>query len=355
MKKKVYPEHSRRVFVGLSGGVDSAVSAALLKQQGYEVMGVFIKAWEPKDIKCTWRDDRRSAMRVAAQLDIPLVTWDLAKPYKEKVIDYCLAEYQAGRTPNPDVMCNKEIKFGLFYDQARKLGADYVATGHYAQAKDGQLFAGRDKTKDQSYFLWTLTPDILQRTLFPVGGLEKREVRKLAKKFKLPNADKPDSQGVCFIGQIDFKHFLKKYLKAKPGKVLNEKGEVIGTHHGAIFHTLGERHGFTITAKTPNDKPYYVIGKDVKKNVLTVSQNPAKTGAAIAEIKLGSINLFDEKKVKDNLKIFARIRHLGELLPAQFVLPNTIKLAKPRTDLAPGQSVVIYGPVGQVLAGGVIS
>jgi tRNA-specific 2-thiouridylase len=354
----------KKVFIGLSGGVDSAVSAALLKQQGYEVVGVFIKAWEPArtnndsggpdDIKCTWRDDRREAMRVAAHLDISLVTWDLAKQYKEKVIDYVLREYQAGRTPNPDVMCNKEIKFGLFYNQARQLGADFVATGHYAQVKNGQLFAGQDKTKDQSYFLWTLTPEILQHTLFPVGRLEKSEVRKLAKKFKLPNATRPDSQGVCFIGQIDFKQFLKKYLKSETGKVVNEKGDIIGTHEGAIFHTLGERHGLTITVKTPTDKPYYVIAKEIKKNILVVSQNPAKTEATTNELKLEQLNILDQEKLGDKQKIFARIRHLGELLPAQFVSPNTIKLAKPRTDLAPGQSVVIYSGDNQVLAGGII-
>jgi len=354
MKKKVYPEHSRRIFIGLSGGVDSAVSAALLKQQGYQVVGVFIKAWEPEDIKCTWRDDRREAMRVAAHLDIPLVTWDLAKQYKEKVIDYCLAEYQAGRTPNPDVMCNKEIKFGLFYNQARQLGANFVATGHYAQVKDERLFAGKDKTKDQSYFLWTLTSEILQHTLFPVGELEKSEVRKLARKFKLPNAGRPDSQGVCFIGQIDFKQFLKKYLKSRLGKVLNEKGDIIGTHEGAIFHTLGERHGLTITVKTPTDKPYYVIAKEIKKNVLVASQNPAESKIVKTEIKLESLNILAQAKLGDKRKIFARIRHLGELLPAQFILPNTIKLAKPRTDLAPGQSVVIYSGDNQVLAGGII-
>jgi len=345
----------KKVFIGLSGGVDSAVSAALLKQQGYQVVGVFIKAWTPDDIKCTWRDDRREAMRVAAHLDIPLVTWDLAKQYKEKVIDYVLREYQAGRTPNPDVMCNKEIKFGLMYQKARGLGADFVATGHYAQVKNGQLFAGKDTTKDQSYFLWTLTPEILQHTLFPVGGLKKSEVRKLAKKFKLPNAARPDSQGVCFIGQIDFKQFLKKYLKSRPGKVVNEKGDIIGTHEGAIFHTLGERHGLTITAKTPADKPYYVIAKEIKKNVLVASQSPAKSKVVKTEIKLEQLNILAQARLEDNRKIFARIRHLGELLPAQFILPNTIKLATPRTDLAPGQSVVIYSRDNQVLAGSVIS
>lgn len=344
-----------KVFIGMSGGVDSSVSAALLKQQGYEVVGVFIKAWSPSDLKCTWRDDRREAMRVAAHLDIPLVTWDLSKQYKDKVIDYVLREYQAGRTPNPDVMCNKEIKFGLFYNQARQLGADFVATGHYAQVKNGKLLAGADQSKDQSYFLWTLTPEILSHTLFPIGHLKKSRVRQLAKKLKLPNAERPDSQGVCFIGLIDFKQFLKKYLKSKPGQVLSETGEIIGTHEGAIFHTLGERHGFTVTAKTPNDKAYYIVAKDIKQNTLIVSQNPAKTEANRKEFELEQINVLDQAGLDSVKKIFVRIRHLGELLPAEFVKQNTIRLTKARTDLAPGQSAVIYSEDNQVLAGGVIS
>ncbi len=292
--------------MGLSGGVDSAVSAALLQKAGYDVTGVFIKVWQPDWLECNWKEERREAMRVAAHLGIPFITLDLEKEYKEGVIDYMLAEYKAGRTPNPDVMCNREVKFGAFWRWTKSQGADYIATGHYARIKyrnidDAdlylreafsprklgekgslrhasasvnviyQLFAGRDKNKDQSYFLWTLNQDNLAHTLFPVGHLEKTEVRKLAHKFKLPNADKKDSQGLCFIGKVDVKDFLAHYLKAEPGNVLNEEGEIIGKHQGALFFTIGERHGFTITKKTPDDDRYYVIDKDMEQNTITVS------------------------------------------------------------------------------------
>jgi len=271
MKKKV-------VFVGMSGGVDSSVSAALLKKQGYEVVGVFIRTWHPEFIKCNEEEERRDAMRVAAHLDIPFLTFDLEKEYKKEVADYMIREYKAGRTPNPDVICNKEIKFGAFFKRAISMGADYVATGHYAQKKltadSFQLIAGLDSSKDQAYFLWTLKQEQLSKILFPVGHLNKTEVRKLAKKFKLPVAEKKDSQGICFLGAVDLKEFLKHYIKEKKGKVVDENGDEIGYHNGVVFYTLGERHGFTITQKSPNDKPYYVVGKDTKRNTITVSQFP---------------------------------------------------------------------------------
>jgi len=297
MKKKV-------VFVGMSGGVDSAVSAALLKQQGYEVVGVFIRTWHPDFIECNEDEERLDAMRVAAHLDISFLTFDLAEVYKKEVADYMIREYKVGRTPNPDVMCNKEVKFGAFLKKALAMGADYVATGHYARTNDNPfyfelpegpnpviggraqgrkigrgevskelLLKGIDPSKDQSYFLWTLKQEQLKRILFPIGHLKKTEVRKLAEKFKLPVAEKKDSQGICFLGAVDLKDFLKHYIKEKKGKVLNEKGEEIGYHDGVVFHTLGERHGFTITKKSPNDGAYYVVGKNIKKNILYVSQN----------------------------------------------------------------------------------
>ena len=240
---------NRKVYIGMSGGVDSSVSAALLKKAGYDVTGVFIKVWQPDWINCTWKEDRMDAMRVAALLDIPFITLDLEKEYKEEVVDYMISEYRAGRTPNPDVMCNRYVKFGGFYDWAMKQGADYVATGHYAQVIDGKLIAGNDKNKDQTYFLWTLNKEQLSKTIFPVGNIEKPEVRKLAKKFNLPNAEKKDSQGLCFIGKIDIKEFLSHYIDSKRGNVLNIEGEVIGEHDGSFFFTIGERHGFNILKK----------------------------------------------------------------------------------------------------------
>ena len=302
MKKKT-------VFVGMSGGVDSSVSATLLKKQGFDVVGVFIKTWHPDFIKCNEEEERRDAMRVAAHLDIPFLTFDLEKEYKKEVADYMIQEYKIGRTPNPDVMCNKEVKFGAFFKKAISMGADYVATGHYAQnfsrdAKNAKKLLSRfshsslnmvneflaaheaestslhflakavDTLKDQVYFLWTLKQEQLSKILFPVGHLNKTEVRKLAKKFKLPVAEKKDSQGICFLGAVDLKEFLKHYIKEKKGKVVDENGDEIGYHNGVVFYTLGERHGFTITQKSPNDKPYYVVGKDTKRNTITVSQFP---------------------------------------------------------------------------------
>jgi tRNA-specific 2-thiouridylase len=289
------------VFVGISGGVDSAVSAALLKKQGYEVVGVFIRTWHPDFLVCNEEAERLDAMRVAAHLDIPFLTFDLEKVYKKEVADYMIREYKAGRTPNPDVMCNKEVKFGAFLKKAISMGADFVATGHYAEIHDSSfyfelpegpapvlrgraqgrkigrggvnLYKNIDFSKDQSYFLWTLKQEQLKKILFPIGYLKKTEVRRLAKKFKLPVAEKKDSQGICFLGAVDLKEFLKHYIKEKRGRVCNEFGEEIGFHDGVFFHTLGERHGFTITKKSPNDKPYYIVGKDIKKNILYVSQN----------------------------------------------------------------------------------
>ncbi len=214
----------KKVFVGLSGGVDSSVSAALLQSQGYDVFGVFIKVWQPDFYECTWKEDRLDAMRVCAKLNIPFYTLDLEKEYKKEVVDYMIEEYKNGRTPNPDVMCNKYIKFGGFFDWAMSQGADFVATGHYARLnKEHELVAGRDSNKDQSYFLWTLTKEQLSKTLFPVGDIEKTEVRKLAKKFGLPTAEKKDSQGLCFIGKVDMAEFLHHFIETKPGPVLNDK------------------------------------------------------------------------------------------------------------------------------------
>ncbi|MFC1802234.1 tRNA 2-thiouridine(34) synthase MnmA, partial [Patescibacteria group bacterium] len=246
---------SKKVFVGMSGGVDSSVSAVLLKKQGYNVVGCFIKTWHPDFLPCTWKEDRLDAMRVCAFLEIPFIDIDLEKEYKEEVFQYMVSEYREGRTPNPDVMCNKKIKFGGFFKKAMSLGADFVATGHYARnvLRGGKqnLMKGVDNNKDQTYFLWTLTQEKLEKIIFPIGHLEKKEVRKLAKKFNLPTAEKKESQGLCFVGKIEMKDFLKRFLEEKKGDVLNEKGEVVGWHEGAQYYTIGQRHGFIITKKTP--------------------------------------------------------------------------------------------------------
>ena len=394
--------------MGLSGGVDSAVSAALLKKQGFEVVGVFIKTWHPEFLECNEEEERRDAMRVAAFLDIPFLTFDFEKVYKREVADYMIREYRAGRTPNPDVMCNKEVKFGAFLKKALAIGANFVATGHYAMVKENifqeatgggvpfraktrngvkelreKIFSfnrGKDTTKDQSYFLWTLRQEQLNKILFPIGHLKKTEVRRLAKKFNLPVAEKKDSQGICFLGAVDLKEFLKHYIKEKKGKVVlapqqagNEQGKEIGFHSGAVFHTLGERHGFTITKKSPTDGPYYVVGKDVKKNILIVSQNPARVvlaeytypaspyvgGGEGGGLTLKNTNWINE--IPDPSKRYiAQIRYHGKFLPckveiagktkAKVIFTQTASGLPAKTLVAAGQSCVVYD--GDICLGG---
>ncbi|HEY4508180.1 MAG TPA: tRNA 2-thiouridine(34) synthase MnmA, partial [Candidatus Paceibacterota bacterium] len=260
----------KKVFVGLSGGVDSSVSAALLKKDGYAVTGVFIRVWNPASEQsptlnrekgrtlfglCEAAEDRLDAMRVCAKLNIPFVELNLEKEYKKEVVDYMIREYKAGKTPNPDVFCNRFIKFGGFYEFARKSGADFIATGHYARIvkryeryehqilgnENLMLVASADRNKDQSYFLWQIKKEQLPNILFPVGGMRKPEVRRLAKRFGLITADKKDSQGLCFVGKVDMKEFLSHYIKPRKGKVLDENGRVVGEHSGAFFYTIGER------------------------------------------------------------------------------------------------------------------
>jgi tRNA-specific 2-thiouridylase len=400
--------NKKKVFVGMSGGVDSSVSAALLKKAGYDVTGVFIKVWQPDEevsgLRCTWREDRLDAMRVAAVLGIKFATLDLEKEYKKNVVDYMIAEYRAGRTPNPDIMCNKYVKFGSFFTWAIAQGADYVATGHYAQVEkhlknqiveeeEGKVYgislkkldatsrirqkskksdtsvydivAGDDANKDQSYFLWTLTQEQLSRTLFPVGNIAKPEVRKLAKKFGLPTAEKKDSQGLCFIGKIDVKEFLSYYIEPKKGNVLDTTGKTIGSHAGAFFFTLGERHGFIIDGKnkTPHDEPFFVIGKNIADNTITVSDKLDGGNSAFEkkEIRLSEVNWTRGFRSKVGaISLTARPRYRAPLVPISIsefdptAQTCIVTFKKPQSTLSPGQSLVIYdGPV--CLGGGIIS
>lgn len=405
-KSKILNHRSKpKVFVGLSGGVDSSVSAALLKKEGFDVTGVFIKAWTPEGYPCTWKEDRRSAMRAAAILDIPFITLDLEKEYKKEIVDYMIREYREGNTPNPDVLCNKEIKFGHFLDFALKSGADFVATGHYAQklkakslelrakkinlkASSSQLQApsyalseAEDKNKDQSYFLWTLRPDQLRHILFPIGHLQKSEVRKLAEKFGLPQATRKDSQGLCFLGQVDMKEFLSRYIKPKKGDVLNGNGEIIGEHPGAFFFTIGERHGFTITKKSPEDSPLYVVSKDIKNNTITVAPNqkakpeknvmkkvwPSLPKASeetrglfeeyFYQVLLSSVNWIEGKTPETDKEYFARIRYRQEKIKCKIKIEKGIVyvLFKQKPwGLSSGQSLVLY-EADKMLGGGVIA
>lgn len=408
----------------MSGGVDSSVSAALLKQGGFDVTGVYMKQWSPKVLgrECIWKQERQDALRVARQLGIKFLTWDFSKEYEKEVGKYMIDSYKKGITPNPDVMCNKVIKFGLFFDKAMKQGADFVATGHYAQtpcslgsdlpltlarqrglAHSRQFFASpvgssafaeseaassgsanhaklpcearsrftaslappsksllprllkaRDKNKDQTYFLWTLKQKHLAKTLFHVGGLTKPEVRKLAKKFRLHVAEKKDSQGVCFIGPLDMKNFLKSYIKPKKGKILSLDGKFIGHHDGAYYYTVGQRHGLWLkgsasTKGSGETKPYFVVKKDVKKNIIYVGKEK-DLYAKSAKIK--NINWILKPK-KFPASVQARMRYRAPLAKAKIYKNGKLIFLKPHKAIAPGQSAVFYKGQ-QVIGGGII-
>jgi tRNA-specific 2-thiouridylase len=343
---------SKRIFVGLSGGVDSAVTAALLQKSGAEVTGVFIKGWYPPGMPCTWAEDRRDAMRVAAHLGIPFHTLDAADEYKKGVIDYLLSEYKAGRTPNPDIMCNREVKFGAYYEFAKKNGADFIATGHYAQAvhtekHSVQMQRGIDESKDQSYFLWAIPQEALDMTIFPLGGFEKTHVRTLAKKFALPVAEKKDSQGICFLGSISVEEFLRHEFGTAPGIARSDLGEEIGVHDGALLHTLGER----IALANAAPGPWYVIGKDIEANELIVSSEISQT-RPVHEIDLTQTNWFSmsEKAVE------AQYRYHGPRISGTLTMHgNRFSLDTPLTEpVAQGQSLVLYDG-SKCLGGGIIA
>ncbi len=354
-----------KVFVGLSGGVDSAVSAALLKEQCYDVTGVFIKAWQPDWLPCTWREERRDAMKVAIALDIPFLFFDFEKEYKAGVVDKMLAEYKANRTPNPDVLCNREIKFGIFWQKAKEFGADFIATGHYAQVMPRmpldstvkghpwQLLEGKDKEKDQSYFLWMLGREDLAHVLFPVGELLKSEVRALAQKFNLPVAEKKDSQGICFMGDVSMEEFLSHYVTTKPGKVFNTEGEVIGKHKGLVYYTIGERHGFEVIKKSPESGPFYIVAKDMETNSLVVSDDEVEIlEFSPTKILLKNANWINEPESEE---LTARIRYRGEKLSLKLSLSGkklAVEFNEPVRGLSLGQSMVFYQ--GETCLGGAV-
>lgn len=340
-----------KVFVAVSGGVDSSVSAALLKEDGYDVTGVFIKVWQPDFLECTWKEEQLDAMRVCATLDIPFLTFDFEEEYKEGVVDYMISEYKEGRVPNPDVMCNKYVKFGAFLDKAMSMGADYIATGHYAQNINNKLVKGIDQNKDQTYFLWTLTKEQIGKTFFPVGMYEKDEVRKIAEKFKLPTAKKKDSQGLCFIGKLDMRDFLKHFIEEKKGDVLDGNNKVIGVHDGATFYTVGQRHGFTVRIKSPNEGPHYIVAKNMQENTITVSTRLDEIGL-VRELKLQDINwVSDVPKIGDELE--ARIRYRQTLFKCKFTSDDEVLLDDMQNFIASGQSMVFYKG-DMCLGGGII-
>lgn len=347
------PALGKKVALGMSGGVDSSVTAHLLTEQGYEVTGVYLECWRAPG--CRSEEDRQDALKVALALDIPFQVLDFKQAYKDKVVEYFFTEYAAGRTPNPDVMCNKEIKFGLFYDWAMEQGFDYVATGHYARSTaDGELLTPADTWKDQTYFLYRLTEQQLKHILFPLGELTKQQVRAEARQRGLHVADKKDSVGICFIGDIDVRGFLKERLGEKPGDVVDKQGNVIGSHKGIWFSTIGQRHGFTIhptssvmgtdgsMIERTNLPPFYVIGKNAAKNQLIVGfgNDAYQDSFAITDTHVINQGATLPKKV------LVRIRHTGELNHAiiQELNNNTyrVTLEKPVKGIAEGQSAVLY-------------
>ncbi len=336
----------KTVFVGMSGGVDSSVTAGILKDQGYNVVGVHLRCW---NVDGCAEQDAEDARRAAETLGIPFYVFDFEKEYRQKVVDYMVEGYRSGITPNPDVMCNHEIKFGMFFKRAMEMGADYVATGHYVKLKGGKLFAAKDDTKDQSYFLWMLTPRQLKHCLFPLGDLiKKTEVRRLAKKYKLPNAEKKDSQGVCFLGQISLPEFLDEFIPAKKGKVLAMSGKVLGEHTGSHHFTIGQRKGLGIGG---SPVPLYVAKKDSKKNTVTLAPENDKALYS-RKVQLSDVNFISGKRASG--KVFIRVRYRQPVFPATLRGKELI-FKKAQKFVAPGQSAVIYSKSGQMLAGGIIA
>jgi len=354
------------VAVGLSGGVDSSVAAFLLQQQGYQVIGYYMRNWSMDlgKFKCPWKEDRDYALRVANHLNIPFYTLNFEKEYKQKVVDYLFEGYKKGITPNPDIMCNKEIKFKIFLEKALKLGADKIATGHYSRIKNlsdealtksedkkYHLLKGKDNNKDQSYFLYTLNQRQLSKTLFPIGKYTKPQIRKIAKQAKLPTADKPDSQGICFIGEVNITELLKTVIKSKRGDIVTTKGEKIGEHEGVWYYTIGQRKGI----KVGGGIPYFVVEKDIKHNKLIVTKGSWSEELFTDYCLVKEIHWIN-KKYKLPLKCLAktRYRQADQKCTINKEKGNyKITFSKKQRAITSGQSLVLYKGK-ECLGGGVI-
>jgi tRNA-specific 2-thiouridylase len=355
----------KRVAVGMSGGVDSSVAALLLKQQGYDVIGLFMKNWEDDDTDeyCSSRQDLIDAASVADIIGIPLEAVNFSAEYKERVFTHFLAEYKAGRTPNPDVLCNAEIKFKAFLDHAVGLGADFIATGHYAQVRqiDGtfQLLKAEDGTKDQSYFLYRLTQSQLCKTMFPLGTLYKRDVRKIAMEYRLPNFAKKDSTGICFIGERPFRQFLNRYLPDEPDEIRTPDGMIVGRHHGLMYYTIGQRLGLGIGGTKKGDgAPWFVSGKDMPANVLTVVQGHDHPDLYRSSVTATDLTWISGKIPRCNWVYASKTRYRQPDAPCAISRIDdgecAIEFAQPQWAVTPGQSVVVYESK-VCLGGGVIT
>lgn len=348
-----------RVFLGMSGGVDSSVSAILLKEQGYDVTGIYMKNWS-KDLpgmKCPWAEDLADAKRVAVGLDLDFEVWDFETEYKQRVVNYMLSEFQKGRTPNPDIMCNEQIKFKMFYKRALERGADFIATGHYARTDHRDLLRAIDENKDQTYFLYRMSDAATARTLFPVGNYTKPEVKALAKEHGLDVARKKESMGVCFVGEVGMKDFLKEYLETAPGEIREiETDRVLGYHDGAIFYTIGQRHGLYLGGGLP----YYVVKKDLAKNLVYVSKNLNHGVLWTKSLQLENLHYRAGRsaaEISNCSNLQARLRHRGALISTSLREENgqaVVEFQEAVKRPAAGQSVVLYD--GEIcLGGGIIT
>ncbi len=352
-----------KVLVAMSGGVDSSVAALLLKNRGFNVIGAFMKNWsDTKNAlgECSWKDDRKVAMAIASQLKIPLITLDFEKEYRKHVVDEMFRFYKKGITPNPDIDCNNKVKFPLLWKAAKRLGSNFIATGHYIRKKDEKLLRAKDESKDQSYFLYRINKDDISHSLFPIGELTKKQVREIAKKNGFPNFSRKSTVGICFIGKVNLKKFLQKRIKPKQGEILDPEGKTIGRHDGIYYYTIGQRIGprFGIEVERGKGKQerWYVASKNLKRNeIIAAPENHDLLYRK--EITLKQPHWTNDKP-KDKIKVTARIRQVGELLPSKLYYDKSkkqykITLNKPITGISEGQAAVLYRGL-QVLGGGVI-
>lgn len=358
------PLKNQKIMVAMSGGVDSSVSALLLKQQGYTIEGMFMKNWEEDDTEnyCSAAQDIEDAQKVCDILNIPFHKVNFSAEYWDHVFENFLQEYKAGRTPNPDILCNKEIKFKLFLKHAYSLGASHIATGHYAQLADHenevQLLKGKDENKDQSYFLYALSQEQIRHALFPIGHLKKPEVRKIAEEYKLPVFNKKDSTGICFIGERKFNHFLKQYLSPQSGDIVSDEGEILGKHDGLMYYTIGQRKGIGIGGKKDkSEQAWFVLEKDIIKNQLIVGQGNHHIKLYKSQLIAGQLNWISGKAPHTKNQYHAKIRYRQIEEPCQIEFLSEEKIlvtfSNPQRAVTSGQSIVIYEKE-TCLGGGII-